>query len=173
MTSFSATRLPSRQTAAKVILADVTIVMAGSSPAEPPQSTVSAVSHSTFSRLDMPDAAKPPEFTPAQAPGQIKPSLPGVTPSDIASDNAVPTSVEPSPQPAFPPLSSQVASFLQSAVAFVGDGLALVDDTEYRRRLDVCRTCDRRAGKRCTACGCWIGLKARSRAFNCPLARWQ
>ena len=58
-------------------------------------------------------------------------------------------------------------------MAFVGDGLALVDDTEYRRRLDVCRTCDRRAGKRCTACGCWIGLKARGRAFTCPLARWK
>jgi len=173
MTSFSATRLSSSQAAAKAILADVTIVMAGSSPFEPPQSTVSAVGRSTSSRLDMPHAAQPPPFTPAQSPAPNKTLLPGVTPPGLASENAAPTSAKPSPQPAFPPLSSQVASFLQSAVAFVGDGLAIVDEAEYRRRLDVCRTCDRRAGKRCTACGCWIGLKARGRAFTCPLARWK
>jgi hypothetical protein len=73
----------------------------------------------------------------------------------------------------FPPLATQAANLFQSAVAFVGDGCAMVDEAEYRRRLDVCRTCDRRAGKRCTACGCWIGLKARGRAFTCPLDRWQ
>jgi hypothetical protein len=58
-------------------------------------------------------------------------------------------------------------------VAFVGDGCAVADDAEYRRRLDVCRNCDRRVGKRCTECGCWIGLKARGRAFTCPLGRWE
>ena len=73
MTSFSATRLPSSQAAAKAIRADVTIVMAGSSPFEPPQSTVSAVRRSTSSRLDMPDAARPPEFTPAKSERIIKP----------------------------------------------------------------------------------------------------
>ena len=72
----------------------------------------------------------------------------------------------------FPPLTTQISGLFQSAAAFVGDGLALVDDTEFRRRLDVCRTCDQRAGKRCTACGCWIGLKARGSAFQCPLGKW-
>jgi len=106
MTSFSATRLPSSQAAAKAIRADVTIVMAGSSPFEPPQSTVSAVGRSTSSRLDMPYAAQPPEFTPAQAPAPNKTSLPGVAPPRLASDNATPVSAEPSPQPACPPLST-------------------------------------------------------------------
>jgi hypothetical protein len=55
----------------------------------------------------------------------------------------------------------------------VGDGCALVDDAEYRRRLQVCHACDRRRGRRCTECGCWIGVKARGRAFICPLGRWQ
>jgi len=55
----------------------------------------------------------------------------------------------------------------------VGDGCALVDDAEYRRRLGVCHFCDRRTERRCTACGCWIGLKARGRAFTCPLGRWK
>jgi hypothetical protein len=88
------------------------------------------------------------------------------------SANAPAPAAEHKDQLSFPPLTSQAANLFQSAVAFVGDDLALVDDAEYRRRLDVCRTCDRRAGKRCTACGCWIGLKARGRAFQCPLRKW-
>ena len=64
MTSFSVTRLQSSPAAAKAILADVTIVMAGSPPFEPPQKTVSAVGRSTSSRLGMPDLAQSPEFTP-------------------------------------------------------------------------------------------------------------
>ena len=78
------------------------------------------------------------------------------------------------PVPAvFPSLPTQAANLFQSVVAFIGDGCAVVDDAEYRRRLETCRTCDRRAGRRCTACGCWITVKARGRAFTCPLARWQ
>jgi len=147
--------------------------MAGGSPFEPPQRTDSAIGRSTYGRLDMNYAARSRELTPAQVPGLNKTFLPGVTPPDLASDNATPTRAERSPQHAFPPFGSQVASFLQSAVAFVGDGCAMVDETEFRRRLDVCRTCERRAGRRCSECGCWIGLKARGRAFACPLDRWQ
>jgi hypothetical protein len=75
--------------------------------------------------------------------------------------------------PAFPPLATQAANFIHSVVAFAGDGCALVDDAEYRRRLTACHACDRRAGRRCTECGCWIGVKARGRAFECPLGRWK
>ena len=71
-----------------------------------------------------------------------------------------------------PPLAAQAASFLGAAVAFVGDGCALVDDAEHRRRLDVCRLCNRSAGRRCTACGCFIAVKARGRAFTCPIGSW-
>lgn len=74
---------------------------------------------------------------------------------------------------AFPPLAAQVANLFQSVAAFVGDGFALVDEVEYRRRLEVCHACDRRAGRCCTEFGCWIGVKARGRAFICPLGRWQ
>jgi hypothetical protein len=77
------------------------------------------------------------------------------------------------PEHSFPPLTAHATNLFESVVAFVGDGCALVDDTEYRERLETCRACDRRNGKRCTACGCWIALKARGRAFACPLGRWQ
>jgi hypothetical protein len=137
MASMRTTTAVASQFAAKTMLTDVNIVMAGSSPFFPAEPTPSPASLPSDPRS--------------------KPSIEPVGPAD---------------QPAFPPLTAQVANLVQSAFAFVGDGLALVDDAEYRRRLDVCRTCDRRAGKRCTACGCWIGLKARGRAFRCPLDRW-
>ena len=73
----------------------------------------------------------------------------------------------------FPPLTTQASNLFQAVVAFVGDGCGIVDDSQYRQRLEICRGCDRRAGKRCTACGCWIGVKARGRAFSCPIGRWQ
>ena len=54
-----------------------------------------------------------------------------------------------------------------------GRRCGVVDDAQYRQRLEICRTCDRRTGKRCTACGCWITVKARGRVFRCPIGRWE
>ena len=76
-------------------------------------------------------------------------------------------------RPALPRVTTQAVNLFESVAAFVGDGCALVDDVEYRRRLTVCHACDRRTGRRCTECGCWIGVKARGRAFECPLGRWK
>ncbi len=73
----------------------------------------------------------------------------------------------------FPPLATQASNLFQSVVAFVGDGCGMVDDAQYRQRLEICRTCDRRTGKRCTACGCWINVKAQGRVFRCPIGHWQ
>ncbi len=86
---------------------------------------------------------------------------------------APPTSMRVTNRPALPHLTTQAADLFHSVVAFVGDGCALVDDAEYRRRLSVCHACDRRTGRRCVECGCWIGVKARGRAFECPLGRWK
>jgi len=86
VTSFSATRSPSSQDAAKTMLADVTIVMAGSSPLAPPQRVVSAIGGSTSGRLDVNDAARTRELTPARVPGLNKTFLPGITQPDLAND---------------------------------------------------------------------------------------
>ena len=76
-------------------------------------------------------------------------------------------------EPVFPPLATEASNLFQAVVAFVGDGCGMVDDAQYRQRLEICRTCDRRTGKRCTACGCWINVKARGRVFRCPTGHWQ
>ena len=128
---------------------DVTIVMVASPPAPeaPPQATIKAVDRSTSGRFNI---------APVQSPLAPCPSPEG------RGERAAPKLA---PQPAFPPLTAQAANLFEAAVAFVGDGCAMVDEAEYRQRLETCRTCDRRLGKRCTACGCWINVKARGRAF--------
>ena len=79
---------------------------------------------------------------------------------------------EPAPQQSLPPLATQASNLFQSVVAFVGDGCGIVDDAQYRTRLEICRTCDRLNGNRCVACGCFIHVKARGRIFRCPIGRW-
>jgi hypothetical protein len=145
MVSLKTITVPTVQDAKTATLADVTITMADVLPLLPVE----------------------PSCRPADAL-----SVSHSQTSAVRGEPIVPTA-EGAGQRAFPPLTTQAANLFQSAVAFVGDGLALVDDAEFRRRLDVCRTCELRAGKRCTACGCWIGMKARGRAFQCPLNRWQ
>ena len=108
-------------------------------------------------------------------------SVPIAGPLSSRSDTGFPPGDSSAPQPAaspvppisFPPLATQAANLFESVVALVGDGCGVVDDTVYQRRLDICRTCDRLRGNRCTACGCFIKVKARGRIFRCPIGRWE
>jgi hypothetical protein len=47
-----------------------------------------------------------------------------------------------------------------------------VDDKEWERRLDLCRSCDRRDGEYCTCCKCPAGVHARRRHSECWLRKW-
>ncbi|NUQ61893.1 MAG: hypothetical protein HUU20_05370 [Pirellulales bacterium] len=73
-----------------------------------------------------------------------------------------------------PPSLPRQAWNLASALAgFVADGCRTVTAEEYRRRLEVCDACGERRGDRCLKCGCRLSLKARGRAFRCPLGKWE
>lgn len=71
-----------------------------------------------------------------------------------------------------PSLSRQAWNLARSLADFVADGLRTVTADQYRQRLEICDTCDRRRGNRCMVCGCRLSLKARGRAFRCPLDKW-
>jgi hypothetical protein len=60
----------------------------------------------------------------------------------------------------------------QSLAEFVADGLAFVSSQTYEARLEVCDQCEQRIDTHCRICGCRLALKARGRAFQCPLGRW-
>ena len=60
----------------------------------------------------------------------------------------------------------------RAVISFARDGFRFVSGAVYETRIAVCRDCDRRVGNRCRECGCRLALKARGRAFRCPLGRW-
>jgi len=72
----------------------------------------------------------------------------------------------------FPSLARQAWSLVRSLADFIADGCQTVDATEYRRRLEACDPCESRRDNRCLKCGCSLSLKARGRAFTCPLGKW-
>ena len=142
--------------------------MAGRLPAPdgPPEGNANAAAPSTSGRLDVAAVQSP--LTPCPSPegrGEPVAHTRGPSPRTVQGSGRA--------EHLFPPLVTQVSNIFQSVVAFVGDGCGIVHDAQYRQRLEICRECDRRTGKRCTACGCWINVKARGRAFSCPLGRWQ
>ncbi len=71
-----------------------------------------------------------------------------------------------------PHLLSRVWNLSRSLTAFVSDGLTTVDREQYERRLAICDACDQRWNDDCKICGCRLSLKARGRAFSCPLGKW-
>jgi hypothetical protein len=72
----------------------------------------------------------------------------------------------------FPSLHRQAWNLARALADFVADGCTTVSRQEYEARLAVCDACDQRHGNRCLVCGCRLALKARGRAFQCPLAKW-
>jgi len=50
----------------------------------------------------------------------------------------------------------------------------LADDEEFKRRLEICRGCDRFEPRlsRCLECGCFANVKAKISFMKCPLEKW-
>lgn len=49
---------------------------------------------------------------------------------------------------------------------------SFVDAPTYAARLESCDRCAQRTRWTCRACGCFVALKARLPAEDCPLLRW-
>lgn len=71
-----------------------------------------------------------------------------------------------------PHLLSRVWNLSKSLKSFVDDGFTTVDRAHYERRLRICHACPQRWNDDCKLCGCRLSLKARGRAFSCPLGKW-
>ena len=97
---------------------------------------------------------------------------PRAVPTPEELDEAHELSLKDAPLRAFPPLQRQAWNFLKSVKDFVGDGMRTVTNGEYEARLQICDGCRERVGNRCQKCGCNLALKARGRAFDCPLGLW-
>lgn len=42
----------------------------------------------------------------------------------------------------------------------------------YSQRLDACKRCDFLEAGTCTACGCYVELRAASKRGRCPYKKW-
>jgi len=71
-----------------------------------------------------------------------------------------------------PGLGRQVWNLAASLASFMADGCKTLTKPEYETRLKICDACDQRRGNQCLQCGCRLSLKARGRAFQCPLNKW-
>lgn len=71
-----------------------------------------------------------------------------------------------------PSMPRRAWNFSKALASFVADGCKTVEKEEYRRRLTICSGCDRRSGGGCKKCGCNLALKAKGRAWKCPLGKW-
>ena len=43
-----------------------------------------------------------------------------------------------------------------------------VDENEYQRRLELCRSCEQLANGMCAVCGCYVELRALKPNSYCP-----
>jgi hypothetical protein len=48
-----------------------------------------------------------------------------------------------------------------------------VSDAIYESRLAVCKECDYLNEGTCNACGCYVELRAATKAGNCPYSKWK
>ena len=71
-----------------------------------------------------------------------------------------------------PPIAARVWNLTAAIKDFVMDGMKTVETEEYARRLKVCEACEFRKEDNCLQCGCNLTIKARGRAFHCPLQLW-
>ena len=48
----------------------------------------------------------------------------------------------------------------------------LTDGVENRRRLDICKDCEKLNQGTCLACGCFVEIRAALKRGRCPYKKW-
>jgi hypothetical protein len=71
-----------------------------------------------------------------------------------------------------PPFGDRAWNLAGALAAFAADGCRTVPKTTYRIRLQVCAACSQRDDNWCLECGCFLPIKAKGRAWQCPLDKW-
>jgi hypothetical protein len=79
---------------------------------------------------------------------------------------------DPADKPNLPGVLTLAANFAAAVAAHVADGTAKVSKEDLEARLQVCTLCEQRRDNRCSACGCYVEVKAGWRTSDCPIGKW-
>ena len=71
-----------------------------------------------------------------------------------------------------PSIPDRAWNLAKALTVFAVDGCRTVPKATYRIRLQTCAACPRREDNWCLECGCFLLVKAKGRAWNCPLDKW-
>jgi hypothetical protein len=93
-------------------------------------------------------------------------------PRPVPEEHPVAVDFKPAPPRKLPPLGRRLWNAAVSLAEFVTDGCHTVTAEQYAERLETCDSCPERQNTRCLRCGCNLAVKARGRAFKCPLGKW-
>lgn len=73
-----------------------------------------------------------------------------------------------------PELVEQISNFGKAIMRHIESSLENVDKTTFENRLKICNTCPKKTSDwRCTACGCFISIKAKWASEKCPENKWE
>jgi len=73
----------------------------------------------------------------------------------------------------YPSRKQQLKNFLETSGKVIRNP-RLVDDAEFKRRMEICTPCKHfdRTQVRCKKCGCMLKAKTRFKSASCPLHKW-
>lgn len=77
------------------------------------------------------------------------------------------------PKPELPPITEQVMHLASDLTKWAVSGFQTNDQTEMERRLEICRSCDKFTGSRCSECGCQCNWSSWLKTKECPLGKWE
>ncbi len=68
-------------------------------------------------------------------------------------------------------LPADIVDYLERGISNIPKELRTKDE-EFRKRINVCRSCDYLSGATCNACGCYVELRAAVARQKCPYKKW-
>ena len=73
-----------------------------------------------------------------------------------------------------PSIWQMTKNFAKDLTKYVAEGAPSVTMQEYKRRLDICASCEffMEDKGRCSACGCLLEHKAKWKTTTCPKKKW-
>tara|TARA_R110000787_G_scaffold266374_1_gene372464 strand:- start:7036 stop:7434 length:399 start_codon:yes stop_codon:yes gene_type:complete len=77
-------------------------------------------------------------------------------------------------KPKLPSFVTMAKNFAVDLAKYVADGAPNVSESNYKKRLQTCKSCPHliKSSMRCGKCGCLLEHKAKWKTTTCPINKW-